>query len=125
MSYQVYKFIHVLSVIFLFVAIGGFAIHGANGGTKETNGARKMLAIVHGVALFLIFGAGMGLMARLGIKHGGGWPVWLYIKTAVWLLLGASMVLLNRKPAMGKVWFFVLPLVGAIAAYSAVFKPFA
>lgn len=123
MSYEVYKIIHFSGIILLFTALGGAALHVMNGGTKATNGSRKILAISHGVALFLILLGGMGLMKWKGIAHAGPYPGWLYPKVVIWLLLGGIVALIWRKPDLGKLYWLIVPVLGIVAAFFAAAKP--
>ncbi len=124
MSYETYKLIHFLGLILLFMSLGGAALHVMNGGIKATNGSRKFLAITHGVALGLVFLGGMGLMKWKGISHGGPYPIWLYPKVAVWLLLGGITALIWRKPTLGNLYWLLIPVLGGIAVFFATVKPF-
>jgi hypothetical protein len=124
MSYEVYKLIHFLGIILLFMALGGAALHVMNGGTKATNGSRKIVAISHGVALFLILLGGMGLMKWKGISHAGPYPVWLYPKVLIWLLMGGITALIWRKPGLGNAYWLLIPVLGAVAVFFATMKPF-
>lgn len=121
MTYTFYKVLHIFSIVLLFVSIGGLSLHGINGGNKESNKASKLVAITHGVAMLLILTAGFGLMARLGFTK--TWPVWLYPKLVIWLLMGGSLAVLQRKPEWGKILWWVLPMLAAAAAYLAIAKP--
>lgn len=122
MSYELYKVLHLLGIMLLFASLGGLAILTLRGGEdRDVAPLRKLLTIGHGVALMVVFVAGFGLMARIGIMK--GWPTWIYAKLALWLLLGGSVALIRRTPHLGKVWLFVLPLVGAAAAWVAVTHP--
>jgi hypothetical protein len=123
MSIQLYNLIHVFGVIVLFMALGGTIVHVINGGTKESNTWRKPLAMMHGIALFLIFLGGFGLMARLGISHVSP-PGWIWAKFVIWLLLGAAIALPYRVKGLAKPFALVLPLLGALATWLGVFKPF-
>ena len=123
MSYELYKTLHVLAVVFVFFSLGGLTFHGLNGGDKETALKRRWVAITHGVGGVFILVGGFGLMARMGIQQGAVWPLWLYIKLAMWLLVGASIVLLLRFPRLARLWWFVVPLIGGVAIASAVYKP--
>ncbi len=106
----------------LFASLGGMAILGLRAGEeREVKPLRKLLTIGHGVSLLVVFVAGFGMMARLGIM--GGWPTWIYIKIALWLVLGAAVVVVRRAPELGRVWLFLLPLVGAAAAWVAITHP--
>lgn len=122
MPIEVYKLLHLLGIMLLFASLGGTAILGLRGGEdREVAPLRKLLTAAHGVALLVVFVAGFGLMARLGIMS--GWPTWIYIKLALWLVLGGSVALLRRTPQLGKLWLWLLPLVGAAAAWVAFTHP--
>ena len=47
--------------------------------------------------------------------------VWL--KALIWLLFGGIIVLIRRAPRFAPVYWWALPLLGAAAAYLALFKP--
>ncbi len=122
MPYTVYKLKHIFGLIFLFLSLGGMCLHAMNGGSKESNASRKILAIGHGVSLLLMLVGGFGLMARLSLTS-FPWPFWIWPKILIWLLLGASVAFIYRKPALGKVLWFILPILGVLAASMAIFKP--
>lgn len=122
--YATYKLIHIIGILLVFVALGGVALHAANGGTKVSNRARRLVAITHGIGLFVILVGGFGLLARIGVMHGAGFPGWIWVKLGVWVLLGAMIALPYRKPAFARPIWFALPVLGAVAAYMAIYKPF-
>jgi hypothetical protein len=122
MSYETYKALHLLGIFLLFTALGGSAMLALRGGEDEqVRPHRKLLAATHGIALLVVFVAGFGLMARLGIM--AGWPLWIWVKLGVWVALGGAVAVIRRKPALGRAWYVVLPLLGSIAAYMAITKP--
>ncbi len=121
MSYEFYKVVHLLGIIALFTSLGGLAMLVLRGGPEaETKGLRKLLMAVGGVSLLVVFVAGFGLMARLEMMS-ASWPLWIYFKLGAWLALGACQTAVRKKPATW--WYFVLPLIGACAAYFAIVKP--
>lgn len=122
-SYATYKVVHLLGVIALFLALGGLTFHAASGGTRSGS-ARRLVAITHGVALFLVLLGGFGLLARLGISQGSSWPGWIWVKLGIWVLLGAALALPYRKPELARPLWALLPVLGGLAAYMAIFKPF-
>jgi hypothetical protein len=122
-SFLTYRFIHFIGIVVLFLALGGTILQVVNGGTRETNRWRKPIAIVHGLALFVILLGGFGMMARMGVAH-GGFPGWIWGKLAIWLFLGLAIVLPYRVAASAKPLAFVVPTLGALAAWFAIFKPF-
>ncbi len=125
MPYQVYKVAHIAAILLLFASLGGLAIFSASSHADEAKAKslRILLIACHGISLVLILVAGFGLLARIGIKHGVGWPTWVYIKLVLWILLGAAVALYKRMPGLAKGLFFAMPLLGAIAAGVAVYKP--
>lgn len=121
MSYEFYKVIHLAAIMLLFASLGGVAILSTRPAEQQTPSHRGFLAMCHGVALLLVFVAGFGMMARLGLMS--VWPAWILGKLAIWVLLGGSLVLVRKQPGLAKVWLFVLPALGAVAAYLAIQKP--
>ena len=122
LSYQVYKIVHFLGMFMLFSSLGGLSLHVLNGGDKGSNKARKLMAATHGIGLFLILLGGFGMLARLGLTD--GLPPWIHVKLTVWVLLGALLALPYRVPAASKLVWFGAPLLGIVAAYIALYKPF-
>lgn len=123
MSYEVYKLLHVLGILLLFVALGGVTLHAWNGGTREGNRGRKAVATMHGFGLLLIILAGFGMIARRGYME-GGLPGWVWGKFLVWLVAGGIFYLPYRRPESATHIFWLLPLLGVVAGSFAVFKPF-
>ena len=60
MSPDVYKLVHVAGIFMVFMSLGGLALHGLNGGTKESNRSRRWTTITYGIGLFLILLGGFG-----------------------------------------------------------------
>jgi len=126
MSYEFYKVLHLLAILFVFTTLGGLVMVAwlSRGGTPtdELRGARRTLAIINGIAILVVFVAGFGLMARTGVAM-GAWPTWIYGKIAVWVLVAASIALVRRKGGLGTLWYILLPVLGAVGAWLAVTKP--
>jgi hypothetical protein len=118
MSYEFYRVLHVIGIILLFASLGGLA---AIGGTTDHR-LRRLAGILHGVAVAVILIAGFGLLARLGMF--GGFPPWIWVKLGIWLTLATSVLPLRRKPELAPWLFLMFPLLGGIAAWLAVYKPF-
>lgn len=127
MSPEFYKALHLVGVILLFFSMGGMIIHAMTASPEPSPDdaskklPRKLLMSFHGVALVLLLVAGFGGLAKMGIK--GGPPGWAWGKIVLWGVLAAAPALIKRKPDLGKVLWFVMPALGAIAASLAVFKP--
>jgi cytochrome bd-type quinol oxidase subunit 2 len=124
MSYEFYKVLHLLAILFVFTTLGGLAMIAwlSRGGTPtdELRFARRTLAIINGIAILIVFVAGFGLMARTGVAM-SAWPIWIYGKIGVWLLVAASIAVVRRRGGLG--WYLLLPLLGAVGAWLAVNKP--
>ncbi len=117
MPYTVYKLLHVLGALMVLAAAGGVAVHAANGGRREDNAQRGLLAAMHGVGLVLSVVAGFGML-------GASLPGWAWAKLAIWLLFGASLTLAYRGQTLARALIVVLPLLAAAAAWLALYKPF-
>jgi hypothetical protein len=63
--------------------------------------------------LLLILVAGFGLISKLG--HSFVAP-WLIVKMVIWLALGGLIVLINRKPQLAVMLWWLLIALGAVAA---------
>jgi len=116
LSYHAYKFLHLIGVSVLLLSLGGQLV------LSESSNWRKHLKIAHGIGLLLLFIAGFGLLARLGI--GWPWPLWIVLKIAVWIVLGATPMLLRRELVSGRLFWWAVLALTALAAYMANFKPF-
>lgn len=120
MSYEVYKITHLIGIFMVMIALGGVTTYAINGGDKSSNRFRKALGITHGVGLVLALVAGFGLLARLQI----GWPGWVFGKLIIWVILGVLSAVAYRLGTRGQALWYVVILLGALAAYLAVMKPF-
>ena len=90
--------------------------------TKKVKKLEKILLHSSG---FFIFVGGMGLLARLGVSHGEGWPLWIKAKLGLWVLLFAFFAILNKKIIEKdfKGWPYLLGVLVSAAAYFAINKP--
>lgn len=116
-SHEVYEFLHISLVLLFFfgLTLSFFC------SSEKCSKRPKILA---GVASLLIFVAGMGMMARLGIGHGESWPLWIKIKMTVWALLAIGGPLLAKRVQHKKgLAFSGLFLLFLIAIYAAIFQP--
>ncbi len=125
-SRDLYEIVHVLGIALVMVAFGGIVMHAAEGGTWKGPRARRALKVAHHLGMFLILLGGFGMLARIGIaKDGiGSFPGWLWAKIAVFLVLGGTVALPYRRPALALPAFFVTPALAGLAVYFALYKPF-
>lgn len=121
MSLLFYKFFHIVAILTLFTVAGGTALYVANGGDKAGNRARSLVGVLHGLALVVALISGFGLLARLQL---GFDSLWIWGKLLLWLAFGVLVTLPYRYPSLGKPFLWILPLLGALAAYLALYKPF-
>jgi hypothetical protein len=122
-SYSVYRVVHLVGIFILFVVLGGLAWGGARAEARGSLSPKLGMAL-HGIGLFIVLLGGFGLLARIGIMHGMNWPGWVWAKLVIWLLMGALVVIPRRKPEWGAGLLLLIPTLGGVAAWLAIFKPF-
>ncbi|MEN8144506.1 MAG: hypothetical protein ABFS14_06085 [Gemmatimonadota bacterium] len=120
MSANVYLIAHVVGITMVFMALGGAALHALNGGGKEDNRSRGLLAAFHGTGLLIMLVSGFAMLAKLSLDFSG----WVVGKLVVWLLLGAALSIVLRNPQKARILWWSLPVLGGLAAWLAVTKPF-
>jgi hypothetical protein len=118
MSYEFYKILHIFSAIVLFTSLGTLAATTGHGSGR----LRRLAQIGHAIALAILFVAGFGLLARLGMF--GSIPVWAWTKIGLWLVLTLVVLPLRRQPGWVTALWISIPIVGGLAVWLAVQKPF-
>lgn len=125
MSYEFYRLLHLVGLMAVFLSLGGTALQAMARADHQGDGDppapthRGLVASVHGLGLLVMLISGFGILAKAKL----GFPGWVHGKLAIWLALGAAPVLLKRKPQLAKPLFFLLLVLGFVAAYLAGFKP--
>ncbi len=119
---EVYRLLHILGFILVFFAFGGACVAALRDPQSKMGKAR--LAITHGIGLLLILVAGFGMLARLGLGNPATWGGWVWVKLVIWLLFGAALTLITKLPRYVSLMWILLPLLGLLAGYLALFKPF-
>ncbi|MFA6235991.1 MAG: hypothetical protein WC635_01585 [Bacteriovorax sp.] len=117
-TYETYKLIHLFCIMMFFSSLGFVAC-------SSEFLLKKAGKLVIGIASFLILAAGMGLIARLGFKHGDGFPLWLNLKIAAWFFINILFIALFKlKNFKQKVFvtLFIL-LTGWAAVWVVLNKP--
>ena len=115
-----YKILHIAAAVGLFGALGGAAVHAGNALPREQNALRKSIGILHGGSLLLLLVAGFGMLARLDV----GLPAWAIAKLVLWFVMGGLLVLPYRAPGLARTVLWSLPVLGALAAWLGIAKPF-
>lgn len=123
MSYPFYKIMHFAGIFVMLVALAATCMHAVMGGTKADNPMRKALGAAHGIAALLILTGGFGMLARLGIIH-GGLPVWVMIKLVIWGTLAAAIALPYLSRGWARALLVAMPVLAALAGVTAILKPF-
>jgi len=119
--FQLYKLIHLVGVLMLFLSVGGLILFATQSGDRK-HPWRKVLLATHGIGIILVLVAGFGLLARIGIFW--PWPGWVAVKVAVWLIFAALPAIIARNPSLTKILWWTAVALGALAAYLAGYKPF-
>jgi uncharacterized membrane protein SirB2 len=95
-SYETYKVLHLFTLFMLLSAFGVVISEG-----RWIAGRR--FKIIVSIVSFLVFVAGMGLIARLGFKHTEAFPLWIWVKMFCWGSLNIVLFGLFRiKSKQGK-----------------------
>lgn len=119
MTLLTYKTLHLLGVMVVFLALGGLTFHSLSGQGSRHRG-HKLAGASHGIGLLLVLVSGFGMLAKLEV----GFPLWVIAKVLIWLIFGGIVVLIRRMPQQAAALWLALPVLGAIAAYLALYKPF-
>ena len=122
MSLAAYKVLHLFSAFLLFAALGGLTLAALDRSGDRTR-SRKLAGASHGIALVLLLVTGFGGLARLAISNPALWPGWVWVKVLLWLVLGAALVV-RRFPAAAALVWWLWPILGGVAAWLAIYKPF-
>ncbi|MCB9062254.1 MAG: SirB2 family protein [Halobacteriovoraceae bacterium] len=117
MSYEIYKIIHIVAIIGVFASL-------AVSLSTPAGEVQVKHKILNGLMSFLILVAGMGLLARIGIKHGEGFPTWVIGKFVAWglIVIGGPIAIKRMKTNREKM-SLVFILIGIAAIVIAIYKP--
>lgn len=118
MDVRIYEILHFTGILMVFLAYGGLIVRSLL--RSDDVLVRKLGAMTSGVGLLLILVSGFGMLSRL---HDTTFHPWVIAKLIIWLVLGALIVLINRKPQMGRALWWVTLLLGFLAVYLGVVKP--
>lgn len=121
MRYNLYKLLHLVGVMTLFVGLAG-VLWNKMVGVNDRRG-RRVAAIFHGLGLTFLLVSGFGLLAVVTAGTGTHFPNWVIVKMLIWLALGGAFTLASRKGELGWPLAAAFILFGAVSAYMGVYKP--
>jgi uncharacterized membrane protein SirB2 len=114
MPYEVYKILHLSSLMLLFLSFAASIFSNEN---------KKLYKILAGVMTLFVLVSGFGLLARLGIAHGSAWGTWVYLKMFIWAIVGiGGPIIIKRLPAQKMNFFWLSYLLFIVAAVAANYK---
>ncbi|WP_133795399.1 hypothetical protein [Prosthecobacter fusiformis] len=111
MPLAVYHILHLVGLILVFIGFGALL---------STEGAKSSMKW-HGTGLLISLVSGFGMLAKMGLFS--ALPVWVYIKLALWLVLGALPVLAKRRVVKPVVVVVLAAFIGATMGYLGYLKP--
>ncbi len=112
-----FKFAHLIGLMMVFTGIGGYIAMSSTTDSEK----RRLFGILHGVGLMLLLLAGFGF---LGVAKMGT-PAWAWLKTVIWLGLGAFPVLAKRRLLSEPALVIIALALGGASAWLGLFKSFA
>ncbi len=117
MSYSSYHFMHISSILILFMCLASMATVRL---INPQEAWPKWMGITHGLSLLVILVGGFGMLARLGIT--GGLPPWIYIKLVIWLILGGIIAFIKKMPEKAQGLWIIIAILGMISVYAVSYK---
>ncbi|MEM7049319.1 MAG: hypothetical protein AAF604_06655 [Acidobacteriota bacterium] len=129
MSYDLSTVLHLFGGFLLFTSFGAMIYHQLHTGdavSASRDKARRLAGASHGIALVILFASGLLLvwhLTRIRVIDGYPWPLWVWLKMALWLLMGALIAIIRRAPHLAKALWWGVPLLGGVAAFLAIYKP--
>lgn len=108
MSPDLYRLLHVVSLLVLFLGLGGLLAH-------EPGKAPKSCLALHGLGLLGLAVCGVGLMHKSSPPI--DWQPWIYAKIAALVVLGVVPVLVRRGVLTRFVAFLLVLAIGTGGAW--------
>lgn len=115
----IYHILHLTGIIMLFLGYG--ALLGRSLAGSDDARVKKLGSITSGIGLLLIFIAGFALITKMGYSFTAPW---ILVKIAIWIALGGLIAVINRKPSCAATIWWLLVVLGLIAAIMVYARPF-
>jgi len=115
MSLEFYRVLHVTGLALVLLGAGATLL------VKDA--PRKLAMALHGIGLLVMFGAGFGAMAKLGLGSPSDWPAWLILKMVIWFLVASIPALVRHGTVPRPLGWILVVLLVACAAWLAIVKP--
>ena len=115
MSLETYRLLHMGGLFCVFLGLGGILLQSQGGKSS------RMGMILHGIGMALMLFAGFGTLYLLGTPF--PWPLWVWGKLVVWLLIGTLPSMHKRGVIPTNLAWVVAIGFGVAGAYLAMFKP--
>ena len=114
MNYFDTKFLHILSVMILFMSITA-TLYNPEG---------KLHKIFSGLFTFIVLITGGLLLRRFGISHSGPFPAWVLVKLGMWLAVAIiSPIVVKRFKKIAHILIWPWMIVAGVAISMAIYKP--
>ena len=112
MSYDFYRILHLVVLFVLFFSLGGlWLLYEAKSNSLKS--FKKILITIHGISLLIALVAGLGLIVKLAVPT--PWPLWVYVKFVIWLMLGAFPLVIKRAQSISPKIRHAFFLIGLFA----------
>jgi len=111
---------NLLLTLHIAAAVGVFAGLGAIVAASDDR-TRKLASALQGISLLILLLVGLHMLFSQQLVKSGGW--W-HAKLVIWLILGAAPALVKRKVMPAGVVLGICLLLGAVAAFLGLQKPF-
>jgi uncharacterized membrane protein SirB2 len=119
MEYLYFKLLHLIGVMILFAGIGGLSLVPSMEGPTGT----RRLRILRGLGFLIVLVSGVLTVYFMHLDGPNGVPHWVKAKVFILIALGAT-VPLARSPKLKRYVFPLSIILGCLAGYVALFKPF-
>ena len=115
----IYHILHLTGTVMLFLGYG--ALLGRSLAGSDDAKVKKLGSITSGIGLLLMFIAGFALISKMGYSFT---TPWILVKIVIWLALGGLIALINRKPQFATGLWWLLVVLGVLAAIMVYVRPF-